>query len=555
MEKKIMPVGIDNFAEFHQMGYYYVDKTGMIQELLESPGKVNLFTRPRRFGKSLNMSMLKYFFEIGTDKNLFDGLAISRETELCEKYMGQFPVISITLKQVTGSTYTAAEKNLWKEIRKAARSFPFLLKSDKLDDQDKEDLKNLRNGTGMIDDSLAVLSDLLYKHYGKKVIILIDEYDAPLQRAYQKGYYDAMVDLIRQIFGYALKSNDSLFFSVLTGILRISKESIFSDLNNPKLYTMLDDRCDEWFGFTDDEVRKLLDDNGINEHYNTVKNRYDGYRIGQNSIYCPWDVVNYCDQLLNDFDKEPRNYWANVSENGIIRTFAEKADSITRDEIGSLMEGKTVNKKLVQELTYRDMTNNIDNIWSILFTTGYLTQRGRNADGTYELCIPNCEVQDIFKHQIEEWFREKVLDDTDGMKILYTALDSGNAEALEDSLNYYLGASVSYMDGGTLDDKEKFYHGLLLGMLLPRKEWELKSNREAGKGRSDIAAFQLRTKDAFIIEIKYSKEEADLPADAQEAIAQINRMQYDQYFRMRNPRTLRHFGIAFCKKLCKVVVE
>ncbi|MCC8101048.1 MAG: ATP-binding protein [Clostridiales bacterium] len=555
MKKKIMPVGIDNFAEFHQMDYYYVDKTGMIQELLESPGKVNLFTRPRRFGKSLNMSMLKYFFEIGTDKSLFDDLAISRETELCEKYMGQFPVIYITLKQVTGNTFSSAKSQLWELIAEIADSYSCLQDSEKLSRRDKTILQKLSDGEGNLDASLKQLSGILYRHYGKKVIILIDEYDAPLQRAYAKGYYDAMVDLIRQIFGYALKSNDSLFFSVLTGILRISKESIFSDLNNPKLYTILDDRCDEWFGFTDDEVRKLLDDNGINEHYDTVKNWYDGYRIGQNNIYCPWDVVNYCDQLLNDLDKEPRNYWANVSENGIIRTFAEKADSITRDEIGSLMEGKTVNKKLVQELTYRDMTNNIDNIWSILFTTGYLTQRGRNADGTYELCIPNCEVQDIFKFQIEEWFREKVLDDMDGMKILYAALDSGNAEALEDSLNYYLGASVSYMDGGTLDDKEKFYHGLLLGMLLPRKDWEFKSNREAGRGRSDITAFQLRTKDAFIIEIKYSKEETDLSADAQEALDQINRMQYDQYFLMRNPRSLRHFGISFCKKLCKVMVE
>jgi len=469
--------------------------------------------------------------------------------------MGQFPVIYITLKQVTGNTFSSAKNQLWELIAEIADSYSYLQGSEKLSRRDKTILQKLSDGEGNLDASLKQLSGILYRHYGKKVIILIDEYDAPLQRAYAKGYYDAMVDLIRQIFGYALKSNDSLFFSVLTGILRISKESIFSDLNNPKLYTILDDRCDEWFGFTDDEVRKLLDDNGLNEYYETIRNWYDGYRIGQNSIYCPWDVINYCDQLLNNLDKEPRNYWANVSENGIIRTFAEKADSITRDEIGSLMEGKTVNKKLVQELTYRDMTNNIDNIWSILFTTGYLTQRGRNADGTYELCIPNCEVQDIFKSQIEEWFREKVLDDTDGMKTLYAALDSGNAEALEDSLNYYLGASVSYMDGGTLDDKEKFYHGLLLGMLLPRKDWELKSNREAGKGRSDIAAFQLRTKDAFIIEIKYSKTETDLPTDAQEAIDQINRMQYDQYFLMRNPRSLRHFGIAFCKKLCKVVVE
>ncbi|MCD8012548.1 MAG: ATP-binding protein [Lachnospiraceae bacterium] len=555
MAKKKMPVGIDQFDKIRQQDFYYVDKTGMIKELLENWGEVNLFTRPRRFGKSLNMSMLRCFFEIDTDRSLFDGLMISGETELCENYMGQFPVISITLKQVTGNTFSAAEKNLRNEIRRAARRFPFLLKSDKLDDQDMEDLNHLRSGTGLIDDSLAVLSDLLYKHYGKKVIILIDEYDAPLQRAYQKGYYDAMVDLIRQIFGYALKSSESLYFSVLTGVMRISKESIFSGLNNTKLYTLLDEKCDEWFGFTDEEVRELLADNGLNEYYEIIKNWYDGYRVGESNIYCPWDVINYCEQLLTDSDSRPRNYWANVSENSIIRTFAEQADSITRDEIGSLMEGRTVSKQLVQELTYRDMTNNIENIWSILFMTGYLTQRMRNEEGVYELCVPNCEVQDIFRGQIDDWFREKVLDDTDGTKTFYAALDSGDAESLEDCLNYFLGASVSYMDGGTLDDKEKFYHGLLLGLMLSRKGWEIKSNREAGNGRSDITAFQLRTKDAIIIEIKYSREETDLPADAQEALDQINRMQYDCYFEMRRPRTLRHFGIAFCKKLCRVLVE
>ncbi|MCD7763057.1 MAG: ATP-binding protein [Lachnospiraceae bacterium] len=555
MKRQKMPVGVDQFEKLRQQDFYYVDKTGLIKELLENWGEVNLFTRPRRFGKSLNMSMLKSFFAIDTDKSLFDGLAISREKKLCEQYMGQFPVIFITLKQVTGATLTAAKEQLWEQIAEAADRFDFLRDSERLSSREKRIFQGLCDGEGNLEASLKQLSRMLCKHYGKKVIILIDEYDAPLQRAYAKGYYDAMVDLIRQFFGYALKTNECLYFSVLTGIMRVSKESIFSDLNNPLLYTMLDEKCDEWFGFTDKEIRQMLDDNGLMEYYETVKNWYDGYVVGQDNIYCPWDVINYCHQLLNDSDKTPRNYWANVSENGIICTFAEMADSITRDQISGLMEGGTVKKRIVQELTYRDMTNNLDNIWSILFTTGYLTQRGRLEDGTYELCIPNNEVADIFKTQINDWFQNKVREDTDGLQSFYRALDSGDAQSLEDCLNYFLGASISFMDGGTLDDKEKFYHGLVLGMLLPRKEWEIQSNRESGKGRSDITAFQLRTKEAIIIELKYSKKETDLPGDAQEAIDQINRMQYDQCFSMRKPKTLRHFGIAFYKKLCRVEAE
>ncbi|MCD7885990.1 MAG: ATP-binding protein [Lachnospiraceae bacterium] len=555
MNKRKMPVGIDQFEKIRQQNFYYVDKTGMIKELLENWGEVNLFTRPRRFGKSLNMSMLQSFFKIGTDRSLFDGLAISKETNLCEEYMGQFPVISITLKQVTGTTLSAAREQMWEQIEEKADELGFLQESDRLSSRDKRILQDLSNGEGNLEASLKQLSRILCKHYGKKVIILIDEYDTPLQRAYQKGYYDAMVDLIRQIFGYALKSNESLYFSVLTGIMRVSKESIFSDLNNPKMYTLLDEKCDEWFGFTDNEVRQLLTDYDLEKYFDTVKDWYDGYQIGRNSIYCPWDVINYCDQLLTDSDKTPRNYWANVSENGIIRTLAQMADSMTRDQIGDLIEGGTVNRPIVQELTYRDMTNSLDNIWSILFMTGYLTQHKQKEDGIYELCIPNREVKDIFKMKIQDWFQEKVREDTDGLKTFYTALDSGDAETLEDCLNFYLGTSISYMDGGTLDDKEKFYHGLVLGMLLPRKEWEFRSNREAGKGRSDITGFHLRTKEAFIIELKYSREETELSSDALEALQQINRMQYDQYFNIRNPKTLRHFGIAFCKKICKVRVE
>ncbi|MCD7957526.1 MAG: ATP-binding protein [Lachnospiraceae bacterium] len=556
MEKKRLPVGVDDFADFHQMRYYYIDKTGMIKELLENPGKVNLFTRPRRFGKSLIMSMLKYFFEIGTDKSLFDDLMISKEKKLCEEYMGQFPVIAITLKQVAGETMSEARKQLWESIMEAADNFDFLQESEKLSGRDKLTLQKLSEGSGNLEASLKQLSRILCKHYGRKVIILIDEYDAPLQKAYENGYYDRMVKMIRQFFGYALKSNNALYFSVLTGVMRVSKESIFSDLNNPDVHSMVDPQYGEWFGFTDAEVRQMLDAYDLQEYYAITKGWYDGYRMGKaGNIYCPWDVVKWCKALLADRDAMPENFWENVSENECIRTFAQMADSVTRDDIAHLLSGGTVNRKLIQELTYRNMTESLDNIWSLLFTTGYLTQRGRNDDGTYELCIPNREVCSIFKTKIEEWFTDKILEDTDGLKTFYAALDAGDAEALEDCLNYHLGESISYVDGGTYEDKETFYQGILLGMLRSRKDWEVRSNREAGKGRPDITIFNIRQKKAYIIEVKYSKKEEDLPSDAQEGLEQINRLNYDQYFSMRFPNIIRHFGVAFCKKQCKAVAE
>ncbi|MCD8048700.1 MAG: ATP-binding protein, partial [Clostridia bacterium] len=518
-------------------------------------GLVNLFTRPRRFGKSMNMSMLKYFFEIGTDKSLFDGLEIAKETELCEKYMGQYPVISVSLKQVSGDSFEKAEQNIRRIISKEAQRFSCLLQSDKLNDEDILSLQSLRRGEGLLDDSIYNLSYLLCKHYGKKVIILIDEYDAPLQKAYENGYYDEMVRLIRQIFGYALKSNESLFFGVLTGCMRVSKESIFSDLNNPKLYTLLDDQCDERFGFTDSEVRELLDYLGLGEYYETTKDWYDGYLIGQSGIYCPWDVINYCDQLLNNSNKKPKNYWANVSENGIIKDFAEMADTQTREQIAVLINGGTVRKELVQELTYRDMTSSIDNIWSILFTTGYLTQRGFHDDDTYDLCIPNREVKNIFIKKINEWFAEKIVESEDGLQKFFEALAAGDAGIVERILNYNLGKSISYLDGGKYEDKETFYHGMLLGMLNSRKDWEVLSNREAGMGRPDITAFNLRTEEAYIIEVKYSKTEKDLATDAKKALEQIDAQLYDQYFNAREPKSIKHYGIAFCKKLCRVISE
>ncbi|MCC8028267.1 MAG: ATP-binding protein [Lachnospiraceae bacterium] len=591
MGKLRMPIGVDDFAEILTQGFYYVDKTGMIKELLENWGKVNLFTRPRRFGKSLNMSMLRYFFEIGTDRSLFDGLAITKETKLCGEYMGKYPVISISLKQVSGDSFEEARQQLWSSIAEAAEQLDYLQKSKRLNNRDKKKIFDLSEGKGNQQEALRLMSRMLNKHYGKKVMILIDEYDAPLQKAYENNYYDDMVTLIRQIFGYALKSNDSLFFSILTGCMRVSKESIFSDLNNPKIHSISDERFDEWFGFTEDETVRMLDYLGLDEHYEATKEWYDGYRFGEQDVYCPWDVINWCDQLLNTSDRIPQNFWVNSGATDIIRQFAEQADSVTRDQIGALIEGRTVRRKLAQDLTYRDMMDRPENIWSILYTAGYLTHRVRYEDGSCDLCIPNREVKNIFITKVDSWFTAKVLEDEDGLDEFFAAFTSGNAEALEDCLNYCLAESVSYLDGGKYEDKETFYHGLLLGMLSTRKGWEIRSEREAGNGRADITAFHLRRKEAYIIEVKYSRDTERLTADvqegkltmdaqkeelavdaqeeklaadaqnekltmdAQEAINQINRLRYDPYFSGRSPKSIRHYGIAFRRKQCRVLTE
>ncbi len=565
MGKQMMPVGVDDFAMLRENDYYYIDKTGMIKELLETRGQVNLFTRPRRFGKSINMSMLRCFFEIGSDKRLFDGLNIAKEQDLCEKYMGQFPVISISLKQVNGNSYEDAKANVWNVISTEAKRLSFLLDSDRLDELDKNDLNELRNKQGLIDASLYQLSYLLYKHYGRKVIILIDEYDAPIQKAYEKDYYDEMVTLIRQLFGYAFKSNEALYFGVLTGCMRISKESIFSDLNNPTMYTLTDDICDEWFGFTDQEVQALLDNFGLTEYYDITKNWYDGYRIGNTDIYCPWDVINWCRQLLFSSDKLPRNYWANVSENGIVYTFVEKADATTKDDLEVLSRGGCVSKQLKFELTYKEIYSSIDNLWSILFTAGYLTVKGRNGDGTYQLAIPNKEVLEIFGEKVSAWFLTKV---QGGLLDLYKVFDEEDAAGIEIQINECLKESVSFMDGGnTEEQKESFYHGLLLGLVKGRNCWIVKSNREAytrtftegsgassgGNGRADIILIDRVRESGIIIEVKHAAESSMLDAKAREGRNQIDDLDYDEYFLGYDISGIVKYGIAFNKRTCRVV--
>ncbi len=551
VSKKRMPIGIDDFATIRTNDFYYIDKTGLIKELLNNWGLVNLFTRPRRFGKSINMSMLRRFFEIGADKSLFDGLDISKETELCEKYMGQFPVIAISLKQVNGKTYEEARANIWKVIRAEAKRLSFLMDSDRLNVFDKEELLGLINGSGLIDSSLYDLSGVLSRYYDKKVIILIDEYDAPLQKAYENGYYEQMTLLIRQLFGYALKSNESLQFGVLTGCMRVSRESLFSDLNNVTMYTLMDEVCDEWFGFTDQEVKKLLDDLGLGEYYSITKDWYDGYRVGITDIYCPWDVINWCRQLLATSDREPKNFWANMSENETIYRFIEMGGDNTRYDLEVLSEGKTVDKPLSFELTYKDIYSGIDNLWSVLFTTGYLTQRGRNQDGTYRLAIPNREIRRVFRQQVQKWFLRKI---EGGLQELYKAFDDGKADKIEDCINSCMKESISFMDGGnTEEQKESSYHMLLIGMAQGRPGWLVKSNREAGKGRADIIIINRLKNEGIVIEVKHTDDEKKLQAKAEKACQQIVDMNYSDYFCGFQINRIEEYGIAFCGKICKAL--
>ncbi|MCC8105715.1 MAG: AAA family ATPase [Clostridiales bacterium] len=480
MENRRPPVGIENFEKLRKGNFYFVDKTNLIKELLENWGEVNLFTRPRRFGKSLNMSMLKTFFEIGTDKSIFDGLDISKETALCEKYMGQFPVISITLKQVKGLNFESATEQMWTVISLEAERLAFLMSNDNLDAADKEILNNLRTCKGNLESALLQLSRLLYKHYNQKVIILIDEYDVPLQKAESNGYYREMAELISQIFGYGMKSNDYMLFSVVTGCLRVAKESIFTGFNNPKVHTIVDEQYDEWFGFTDAEVREMLDYYGLSEYYDLTKEWYDGYRFGSVNVYCPWDVINWCEQLRRSQDRTPQNFWANTSSNDMVLRFVEMADDTTRADLEDLSEGKSIDKDLQMELTYANIDRDIDNLWSVLFTTGYLTYRGRNEDGFWQLAIPNREIHDLFDRQIKTWFFTHI---EGGMEPMYKAFDSHNIEEIEKCINACMTDSISFMDGGNTDEaKETFYHGLLLGILRARRGWRLKSNREAGGG-------------------------------------------------------------------------
>ena len=564
MERKKLPVGIDSFEKLRREAFYYVDKTGLIIDLLNNWGEVNLFTRPRRFGNTLNMSMLKSFFEIGADRTLFDGLAISRETALCEAYMGRFPVVFVSLKGVDGLTFEEAESRFIEIIGSEAERFSFLLESDKLSDNEKEKyraLLKLKNGqydmgTIVLTSSLQTLSLLLNKHYGQKTILLIDEYDVPLDKAFQHGYYKEMVALIRGLFGQALKTNDYLQFAVLTGCLRVSKESIFTGLNNFKVLSITDSRFDEHFGFTDAEVKTLLDDYNLTAHYGETKEWYDGYRFGSVDVYCPWDVINHVDRLCGEPNAEPQAYWINTSGNDLVRRFVDKADKTTQGEIERLIAGEAIEKAVRLELTYNEIDNSIDNLWSVLFTTGYLTQAGKVERGVYKLIIPNREVREVFILQIQEWFKETVVHDEKPMQAFCQAFLDGNAEEIQKRLTVILGKMISILDTKAKDEqKENFYHGLLLGLLRSEPNWLILSNAESGDGFSDILIEPEDPDTGIVIEVKYSPTLAGMESVCEAAMNQIKEKRYDERLRNEGRENVTAFGIAFCKKRCRVVFE
>ena len=565
-----LPVGIENFEEIRKLGFYYIDKTRLIEQLLQGWGKVTLFTRPRRFGKTLNMSMLKSFFEIGTDKSLFDGLYISGNKVLCDKHMGKYPVIFLSFKGVEGLTYDEAFDAFVRVIGKEISRVSFLADSDKLTMLEREQYKGLtiiEDGSFVFSkdkliSSLQLLSQLLYKHYGQKAVILIDEYDVPLDKAFQNGYYKEMVSLIRGLFGQALKTNEFLQFAVLTGCLRVSKESIFTGLNNFEINSIVDIDHDEQFGFTDDEVMKLLSDYDRSERYPDVKEWYDGYHFGNADIYCPWDVINFAKKLVSDPSARPSAFWINSSGNDMVKRFVDKADQTTRDEIEKLVAGGFVEKQLRLDLTYDEIDSTIDNLWSVLFTTGYLTKIGEvkvpdSESYAYKLVIPNKEVREVFILQIQEWFKAVVAKDDDTMKLLSRAILDKDEKQIARQLNIVMSRMISILDTKAPDAmKENFYHGLLLGLLRgSNPDWLIKSNRESGDGFSDILIMPEDPDAGIVIEVKYAKEMKELDAACEAAITQIKDKRYDETLRDEGRSDILAYGIAFCRKRCRVVGE
>jgi hypothetical protein len=554
MLTKKLPVGIDSFEKLRKEDFYYVDKTGLIADIMQNWGEVNLFTRPRRFGKTLNMSMLKSFFEVGSDKAIFEGTKIALNQELCKTYMGKYPVVFISLKGVDGLTYEDAYERLRCIITEEASRLQFLLNSNTISDVDKYPLQMIlerKDSTSEIVTSLKMLCTLLEKHYGQKVILLIDEYDVPLDKAYEHGYYMQMIDLIRAMLGAALKSNSSLFFAVLTGCLRISKESIFTGLNNLTVHSISDEIFDEYFGFTDAEVQKILADYGLKSHYEEVREWYDGYRFGGQNIYCPWDVINYCYALRVSERAQPKAYWMNTSGNGMVRKLIQKCESgTTQMEIEQLIAGETIYKTLNEQLTHNEIDDNVDNIWSLLYMTGYLTAADFPNGNLYALRIPNHEVYEIYTQQVLSWFKEKANSETEKLGALYTAFETGDTETITGYLNDQLLDAVSFYDA-----HESFYHGFLLALLNTCANWRVSSNRESGKGRSDIIVERKDRKIGFVVEVKNVREEEELEGACERAMKQIEEKQYAQPLRRYRVKEIRAYAIAFWDKECKVVMK
>ena len=563
MEKKLkLPVGIDGFEKIRRNGFYYIDKTKLIEQLFLNWGEVNLFTRPRRFGKTLNMSMLKSFFEIGTDTSLFDGLYVSENKELCEQHQGQYPVIFLSLKDVEGLSFSEAKRKCIQLIKREAERFYGLKNSERLLDIDKKNYCRLLDMTvqeedsDIVSSSIKMLSALLYKHYGKKTVILIDEYDVPLDKAFQHGYYKEMVHFIRGLLGEALKTNDSLSFAVLTGCLRVSKESIFTGLNNFKILSITDTRFDEQFGFTDTEVRKLLLDYHLEDRFEEVKEWYDGYRFGNADVYCPWDVINFVDRAKDDKEAKLEAYWINTSGNDLVKRFIDKANKTTKNEIERLINGEAIEKELRLDLTYEEVDQSIENLWSVLFTTGYLTQSGRNENGAYRLIIPNREVREVFRLQINEWFKKSIFSNTERLTAFWKAFEEGDTEGVEQYLNRVLSNSISVFDTkARKEEKESSYHNLLVGILTGNADWLVKSNVEAGEGFADIIVETDDPDAGIVVELKYTKNFDDMKMTCQKAIDQIRDRRYQEYLLNDDRKDIRLYGITFCKKRCCAISE
>ncbi|WP_285825757.1 AAA family ATPase [Schaedlerella arabinosiphila] len=558
VRKKKLPIGIENFEDMMKEDFYYVDKTGLIADLLHNWGAVNLFTRPRRFGKSLNMSMLEHFFSLNGDKSIFDGLEISKEASLCEEYMGKYPVLSISLKGIDAWNYEMAFEMAVQIMKRVPAKVQYLLESNALSEQDKAEYCKLLDDNmseAVFCNSLRVLSELLEKHHGAKVILLIDEYDVPLAKAHANGYYDQMISLIRNLLGEALKTNNSLKLAVLTGCLRISKESIFTGLNNLKVLTIADERFDEYFGFTDKEVRGLLEYYDAADHYDEVKRWYDGYQFGNVEVYCPWDVLNHCDRIRSESNVQPENYWINTSSNDAVKRFIqESANATTKREIERLVAGEIIIKEIHQELTYPEIYQTIDNIWSLLFTTGYLTQRGKAEGRQMKLAIPNLEIRDIYVTQIMEFFKENVRKDGDTLNRFCNALQKGDAEVVEKVFTEYLRRSISIRDTFIKKDmKENFYHGVLVGILGVKDRWGISSNQEMGEGYADILAEPDTGDMGIIIEVKYAHD-GDLDAACKEALKQIAYTRYEDDLEDDGVEHILKYGIACYKKRCKVML-
>ena len=563
MENRLkLPVGIENFEEIRRNQYYYIDKTKLIEQLFDSLGKVSLFTRPRRFGKTLNMSMLKSFFEIGTDPSLFDGLYISKNQDLCKQHLGQYPVIFLSLKGVEGLSFSEARRRCIQLIKREAERFYVLKDSQRLLDIDKIkycqllEMQDRPEEVDIIMSSIKTLSDLLYKQYGKKVVILIDEYDVPLDKAFQYGYYREMVYFIRGLLGEVLKTNDSLAFAVLTGCLRVSKESIITGLNNFKILSITDTRFDEQFGFTDTEVRTLLSDYQMEDRFAEVKEWYDGYHFGNADVYCPWDVVNFVDRAKDDREARPEAYWINTSGNDLVKRFIDKANKTTKSEIERLINGEAIEKELRLELTYEEIDQSIENLWSVLFTTGYMTQTGRPKDGAYRLIIPNREVREVFRLQINEWFKKSIFSNTERLTAFWKAFEEGDTEGVEQYLNRILSNSISVFDTkARKEEKESSYHNLLVGILTGNADWLVKSNVEAGEGFADIIVETDDPDAGIVVELKYTKNFDELKAASQKALDQIRDRRYQEYLLNDDRKDIRLYGIAFCKKRCCAISE